>query len=105
MLYVNTMFSFKHPTLLISSAAFCVGFRVKAPVAQRPPHRSGREDFPHPVPRCYPFLRIGTTQATPRMAHNFAAQALDIVNDSRLRQWIPASQILKHDHAITASPA
>ncbi len=26
-------------------------FRVKAPVARRPPHRPGREDFPHPVPR------------------------------------------------------
>src|SRR5437870_9487691 len=28
-----------------------VAFRVKAPVARRPPHRSGREGFPHPVPR------------------------------------------------------
>ena len=27
------------------------GFRVKAPVTRRPPHRSGREGFPHPVPR------------------------------------------------------
>jgi hypothetical protein len=26
-------------------------FRVKAPVTRRPPHRSGREGFPHPVPR------------------------------------------------------
>ena len=25
--------------------------RVKAPVTRCPPHRSGREDFPHPVPR------------------------------------------------------
>jgi hypothetical protein len=28
-----------------------VRFRVKAPVTRRPPHRSGREGFPHPVPR------------------------------------------------------
>ena len=28
-----------------------VSFRVKAPVTRRPPHRSGREGFPHPVPR------------------------------------------------------
>src|SRR6266699_2019368 len=27
-----------------------VRFRVKAPVTRRPPHRSGREGFPHPVP-------------------------------------------------------
>ena len=53
--------------------SFVAGFRVKAPVTRRPPHRSGREVLPHPVPRCYPFLRIGTTQATPRVAHNFAA--------------------------------
>ena len=30
--------------------------RVKAPVTRRPPHSSGREDFPHPVPRFWPFL-------------------------------------------------
>ena len=28
-----------------------VAFRVKAPVPRRPPHRSGRAGFPHPVPR------------------------------------------------------
>src|SRR4029453_17616823 len=28
-----------------------VRFRVKAPVTRRPPHRAGREGFPHPVPR------------------------------------------------------
>jgi len=28
-----------------------VRFRVKAPVTRRPPHRPGREGFPHPVPR------------------------------------------------------
>jgi len=28
-----------------------VGFQVEAPVARRSPHRPGREDFPHPVPR------------------------------------------------------
>src|SRR5262249_50438775 len=28
-----------------------VRFRVKAPVPRRPPHRSGRAGFPHPVPR------------------------------------------------------
>ena len=73
-------------------------FRVKAPVTRRPPHRSGREVLPHPVPRCYPFLRIGTTQATPRVAHNFAApgirycelfvaSAMDIYGaDPRIRQ-------------------
>ena len=27
-----------------------VGFRVKAPVTRRPPHRPVREDFPHTVP-------------------------------------------------------
>jgi hypothetical protein len=36
---------------LISGPALWVRFRVKAPVARRPPHRPGREDFPHPVPR------------------------------------------------------
>jgi len=39
-------------TLLIMALTLLgVGFRVKAPVARRPPHRSGREGFPHPVPR------------------------------------------------------
>jgi len=32
------------------------GFRVKAPVTRRPPHRSVREAFPHTVPRFRPFL-------------------------------------------------
>jgi hypothetical protein len=31
-------------------------FRVKALVAQRPPHRPVLEDFPHTVPRFQPFL-------------------------------------------------
>jgi len=26
-------------------------FQVEAPVTRRSPHRPGREDFPHPVPR------------------------------------------------------
>ena len=30
---------------------FSVRFRVDAPVTRRTPHRSGREDFPHPVPQ------------------------------------------------------
>ena len=33
-----------------------IRFRVKASVTRRPPHRSGREDFPHPVPRFRSFL-------------------------------------------------
>ena len=37
------------------SATF-VRFRVRASVSRRPPRRSGREDFPHPVPRFRPFL-------------------------------------------------
>ena len=41
---------------LISGPVLWVRFRVKAPVARRPPHRSRREDFPHPVPRFRPFL-------------------------------------------------
>ena len=45
-------------------------FRVKAPVARRPPHRSGREDFPHPVPRSSNISDRQTSQATPRLAHN-----------------------------------
>ena len=56
-------------------ALWAVGFRVKAPVPRRPPHRSVREDFPHTVPR---LPKAGgqwqTKQATPRLAHNFAAQ-------------------------------
>ncbi len=39
----------------LSGAAFCVHFRVEAPVTRRSPHRSGREDFPHPVPRFQAF--------------------------------------------------
>jgi hypothetical protein len=34
------------------------GFRVKAPVTRRPPHRSVREDFPHTVPRFRFFYQI-----------------------------------------------
>ena len=49
------------------------GFRVKAPVARRPPHRSGREDLPHPVPRCCPFLRTETKTATTDLACDYAA--------------------------------
>ena len=45
-------------------------FRVKAPVARRPPHRPGREDFPHPVPRSSIISDKQTSQATPRLAHN-----------------------------------
>lgn len=46
-------------------------FRVKAPVARHPPHRSGREDFPHPVPQLSIISYRQTVQATPRSAHNF----------------------------------
>jgi hypothetical protein len=50
-----------------------VAFRVDAPVTRRTPHRSGREGFPHPVPRWPQALRPWRTkQATPRLAHNFA---------------------------------
>ena len=57
---------------LISRAAFCVGFRVKAPLTRRPPHRSVREAFPHTVVQAL-FTELSTNQATPRLAHNFAA--------------------------------
>jgi len=54
---------------------FWVWFLVKAPITLRPPHISVREDFPHTVPR---LPKAGgqwqTKQATPRLAHNFAAQ-------------------------------
>jgi len=43
-----------------------VWFRVEAPVTRRSPHRSGREAFPHTVPRfklflpsCQPIRRSG----------------------------------------------
>ena len=41
---------------LIKAQAFCIWFRVKAPLTRRPPHRSVREAFPHTVPRFRPFL-------------------------------------------------
>ena len=61
-------------------------FQVKAPVARRPPHRPGLEDFPHPVPRFSDFSDRETNQATPRLAHNFAARPSDIVYYSRQRK-------------------
>jgi len=49
--------------------------RVKAPVTWRPPHRSGREDFPHPVPQNTQALCLCITrQISLRLAHNSAAQ-------------------------------
>ena len=40
------------PKILWSDPCFfIVRFQVEAPVARRSPHRPGREDFPHPVPR------------------------------------------------------
>jgi len=50
---------------------FVVKSRVKAAVARRFPHRPGREDFPHPVPRFSFISETETHQATPRWAHNF----------------------------------
>ena len=51
-------------------------FRVQAPVARRPPHRPGREDFLHPVPRSYNISVVRTSQATPRLAHNCCYSSL-----------------------------
>ena len=61
-----------HLTVLL----LCGGFiRVKAPVTWRPPHRSGREDFPHPVPQNTQALCLCITrQISLRLAHNSAAQ-------------------------------
>lgn len=71
-----------------------VGFRVKAPVTRRPPHRSGREALPYPVPRCYPFLRIGPGMRHSAWHRTLSAQALDIENDLRLQQRIYTSLLL-----------
>ena len=51
--------------------------RVEAPVTRRSPHRSGREDFPHPVPQNTQALRLCITkQVLLRLAHNIAARLL-----------------------------
>jgi len=70
-------FNFPNGYLLEYSRKFAdvlrVNFQVEAPVTRRSPHRPGREDFPHPVPRSPEALRQWLTQqATPRWAHNFA---------------------------------
>ncbi len=63
-----------------------VRFRVKAPVTRRPPHRSGREGFPHPVPRSPKAFAIGE----PNRRHPvwritlLSLALLDAVNDPRL---------------------
>ena len=54
-----------------------IDFRVEAPVTRRSPHRSGREDFPHPVPQNTQALRpCITRQISLRLAHNSAAQLI-----------------------------
>ena len=52
-------------------------FRVEAPVTRRSPHRSGREDFPHPVPQNTQALRPCITgQVSLHPAHNSAARLI-----------------------------
>ena len=49
-IFFNSSISLYSHYFLIDSV-FGVRFRVKAPVARRPPHRPVLEDFPHTVPR------------------------------------------------------
>jgi len=42
-----------------------VRFRVKAPVPRRPPHSSGREGFPPPVPRSPSAFAHGSPNRRP----------------------------------------
>ena len=65
-----------------------VRFRGKAPVTRRPPHRSGRAGFPHPVPREPPAAANGA----PSRRHPawrlplLSRPLLDVVHDPGLRK-------------------
>ena len=69
-----------------------VGFRVKAPVTRRPPHRSGREGFPHPVPREPPACAHGEpNRRHPVWRLTLLALALPCSGVSWIRCVSPAS--------------
>ena len=77
------------PTALSS-----VRFRVKAPVTRRPPHRSGREGFPHPVPQS----PQASANGEPNRRHPvwritlLSLALLDAVNDPGLRKRLFMTQ-------------
>ena len=88
-----------------------VRFRVKAPVPRRPPHRSGREGFPPPVPRePEAFAHASPNRRHPVWRITLLALALrDVVHDPgcRQRQFLTEGtlKLLPVEVARVAAPA
>ncbi len=86
-------------------AIFTSGSVGRAPGNRCPPHRPGLEDFPHPVPRFSDISDRETNQATPRLAHNFAARLSDIMNYFWQRKGEGLLKFFELEHSLVTASA